>query len=433
MQSEPGVLRRLIRRVPQILLLWLVVFAPVAWWILRFVEPTYESFSILRVEPTTNKISGPLQEDFTESRSAGPYLRTQLNLITSGRVLKPVVTEPEIVNVPVIAGSKDPEAELRKKLNVEIIEDAYMIRIALELPNPEHAATIIDAVVKTYLDYNKDFKRANNALLTSDLKGHLKLLEAEITANKEKLKALYLRSTVNVSKPNLTPKNDGDSTQPTFVSYTEEHVQRIIEQMVKTELELIEARATLEVTQASNRANDESPERLKVATGTSKSAEAIDELKIRVGALTKTKEAQAKLYERLRIEKKTGNNDTFEATYLNYEVSRLLNRRDQVTANLAQLDFESNQNFFHVHLVDPASHPKTPTNSLKWVKFMAAAPVGILFTLLGLFLLVEIKAGRSTARFSNGRLNSEAGDGPDGEYVGFKPGASRPVQSDGRR
>jgi hypothetical protein len=63
---------------------------------------------------------------------------------------------------------------------------------------------------------------------------------------------------------------------------------------------------------------------------------------------------------------------------------------------------------------------------------MAIAAVAVFFTLLGLFLLLEITAGRSTARYSNARLEAEAGDAPDGEYVGFKPVASRRVQSAGR-
>ena len=44
-------------------------------------------------------------------------------------------------------------------------------------------------------------------------------------------------------------------------------------------------------------------------------------------------------------------------------------------------------------LVHPASEPKTASNN-KVIKYMAAAPVGILFTVLGLFLLLEIKAER---------------------------------------
>ena len=47
-------------------------------------------------------------------------------------------------------------------MKVEIIEEAFLIRVALELPNAEHAATIVNAVVDSYLEYNKDFKRSAN-------------------------------------------------------------------------------------------------------------------------------------------------------------------------------------------------------------------------------------------------------------------------------
>ena len=57
------------------------------------------------------------------------------------------------------------------------------------------------------------------------------------------------------------------------------------------------------------------------------------------------------------------------------------------------MNFESNSDFFRVILVDEASVPKIATNS-KRIKYLAAAPVGILFMALGLFLLLEIKAER---------------------------------------
>jgi len=469
--SSRVLLRGFTRHWWHILLLSLLVFLPVAYLLWRYVEPTYESFIILRVEPSTPKLYSPRDADFADSRSVEPYLQTQVILITSGRVLKEVINDPSVVKLPVITKSGDPESDLRKKLSVEV--DAYLIRIALELPNAEDAATIIDAVVKSYLEYTKEFKRSTNWVLIADLKGQFKLLEAEIAAKKQKLKALYGKGTIKVSKPDFTPKKDGDSTQPTFVSYTQEQVGRMIEEIVKTDLELITARAALDVRSA-NRPNeeenaqqsqqddeqfearireefqkdpdviahigelaatreqlahaksvarlandpgrraaekrhkqlteeyeelwkskyDEIKQRLKVAVGTARSPEAINELKIRVEELKQKQEKQASLFEKMKNDEKTGNNDTFEVTFLNDEVQRLIARQDQVAANLAQLDFESKQDFFRVQLVDPAaSHPKIATNS-KLIKYMAAAPVGILFTVLGLFLLLEIKAQR---------------------------------------
>ena len=57
------------------------------------------------------------------------------------------------------------------------------------------------------------------------------------------------------------------------------------------------------------------------------------------------------------------------------------------------MKFEDNQDKYRVNLVDPASIPRIPSNN-KRLKYMAAAPVGVLFMMLGLFLLLEIKAER---------------------------------------
>ena len=105
------------------------------------------------------------------------------------------------------------------------------------------------------------------------------------------------------------------------------------------------------------------------------------------------------------------NSDNYDATLLNYEVSGLLAKREQIKTSLQQLNFESKRDFFRVILVDEASVPQIPTNA-KRIKYLAAAPVGILFLVILLFLLLEIKAGRQPAEFSTARLNAEARDAP---------------------
>ena len=125
--------------------------------------------------------------------------------------------------------------------------------------------------------------------------------------------------------------------------------------MVKSDLELIATRAAIDARQAANR----------------QSPETITELKIKLDELTRRREALVKLFEQLKIEKKEVNTDTFPATLLNYELQNLLDKREKVTANLAQLDFESEQDSFRVLLVHPASVPKfAKDNDL--VKYMAA-------------------------------------------------------------
>ena len=60
---------------------------------------------------------------------------------------------------------------------------------------------------------------------------------------------------------------------------------------------------------------------------------------------------------------------------------------------MEQLKFEASQDKYRVVLVDSAAASRTPSNN-KRLKYMAVAPVGVLFAMLGLFLVLEIKAER---------------------------------------
>jgi hypothetical protein len=417
MRSAPSILRRLIRRGLQILALWLLLFAAMVYLIYRYVPQTYEAFSLLKVEPDAPRLYGRLDSDFGDHRGIGPYLETQVQLMTSGRVLKEVVNNPYIRSIPLIQDSKDPEADLRKKIAVEIVDEAFLIRVALELPDADEAAKIVNAVVDSYLEYTKDYKRSENEILIKSLVQQLKILDTDIESHQEKLKALFEKGTVEYSKPPRPSKNDADPTDPTFASYTEEQVQKIIDQMISTDLELIEAQATLEARLAANRTSDrENTQRtgknLNAESGTTHSTQALNEAKIRVAALIKTKEKQARLFERLKIDKKPEQNNSVEATILNYEVNDLLSKRQQVKTNIDQLDFEAKREFFRVSLVDNATPPKIPSNS-KMFKYMAVAPVGILLALIGLFVLVEIKAGRQSSNVAMDRQRDGSRDAPD--------------------
>ena len=171
---------------------------------------------------------------------------------------------PSVVKLPVITESKDPKVDLRKKITVENIDGTYLIRVALELADGEHAATIVNTVVDAYLRQNNEFNRSNNMNLQKSLQAQLDKLEREIKEKKEELDKLVQDGKVVLGKPPLNPnalKNDNDQTlQPTFSSLTEEQLQRTISEMLRTDLDLIEAQSLLEVLekqQAENQANQE--------------------------------------------------------------------------------------------------------------------------------------------------------------------------------
>ena len=94
-------------------------------------------------------------------------------------MLQVAIANPLVVKIPVIETSEDPTADLRKKIRVEIVKEAYLIRVALELPNAEHAATIINAVVDSYLEYHAEYKHGADSQLKESLTAQLGILQKE--------------------------------------------------------------------------------------------------------------------------------------------------------------------------------------------------------------------------------------------------------------
>src|SRR5579883_1143749 len=114
------------------------------------------------------------------------------------------------------------------------------------------------------------------------------------------------------------------------------------------------------------------------------------------GTVERLKRKRDTLSERIRkmnVETKNQNNDTLSARLAEQDLTGLKHLQWTITEKLKQLDFEIGQDNYRVTSVDRAREPKIPSNNKRF-KYMAAAPVGILFLMLGLFLVLEIKAER---------------------------------------
>jgi len=273
---------------------------------------------MIRVEPSAPNLYAPSRSS-ENSGSALSYFQTQVQLIKSDLVLNAALANPLISNLPSIRESDDPKTDVRKKLTVEIVEDSFLIRVALESKNPTEAAVIVNAVVESYRIQNERYALSANKRLRERLEREDELLQTKIDTVHTRLKALVQEGRVDAAKPSVD---------------------------------------------------------------------------------------QA---------------DSLQSAILNHELSSLQNRKDIVTNNLAQLAFESNQESFHIVLVDPAAVPLTPSNNSR-LKFMAAAPAIVFFLIFSWFLLLEINAGRlaRSAELSSARLRAEASDLLEGEYGGFR-------------
>jgi hypothetical protein len=81
----------------------------------------------------------------------------------SDGVLEQALANPLVASFPVISRSDNPKADLRQRMTVKIMNDGYMTRVALELPDANQAATIVNSVVDAYLLQNAVFDRSLDA------------------------------------------------------------------------------------------------------------------------------------------------------------------------------------------------------------------------------------------------------------------------------
>jgi capsular polysaccharide biosynthesis protein len=394
-----GVLSRVARRWWQLLLLWLIITCPIIFVINRLVQPSYEASSLVKIEPVDPQLFGPLRRGENQSSI---YLKTEVAVFTTDKVLEPVVANALVGNLPIIKMSQDPKREVREKMKVEILEDTNLIRIALELPNRDDAVTIVQAVVQSYFQQNSDMSRSANRNLTVSLDEQVKKLAEQIVLKREALRGLYKKGKVAMLEPQdmLSGGSEPHPTHPVLSKVTEDQYAKFIDRLAQCDFDCLEATSRLDAAK-SIRARDQNKideERKRSADGDqgNLSDAKIRELEFAVETATRTRAAFAKQLEQMQVVEKPRKDDTFEAVYLNYQLNSLLNREDQVKKHLEQLAFEAARDHYRVKFLDKASAPQTPSND-KRLKYMAVAPVYVFFLLLGLFLVQEIMAGRSYA------------------------------------
>jgi capsular exopolysaccharide synthesis family protein len=452
-----------------------------AYLIYALVEPTYEAVSLLRAEPTTLEIyNGPLHGN-PNMGEVRPYLQTQVQLMKSNKVLEPALSRSEISRLKMVRAWQDPKADLRDQLQVKIVDNTYVIQVALSSRDANEAAEIVNAVVDAYLEEHAVFQRSANKALKQTLDGERAKLESQIAATKEKLEALVKQGNVSVQSQMVINKDGRDDERgSSFVQVAEGSYANLAGELMKIDLQLLdkqaerdtaaaqyamaqqaatsegEQRTRLQAAQLEDRIkeefrkdpdvqplieqinearevlernqdlarntgdpavgaarrqviklskqweelwrqkHDEIAKRLQTGGEDQRPEAFLDRLKKVEADLAQLVQKRAKMREMigsLKVQNTERNSDQLEAQLLQQDLSQLRNHHVVIKSKLAQIDFEMGQETYRIVRQDKADVPKAPSNN-KRIKYMAMAPVGVLGLMLGLFLLLEIKAER---------------------------------------
>ncbi len=150
-RTPPGRARRLFRRLMNnagpILLLWLLLSSVISYAIVRFVEPTYQAYSMIRVESIELDL---FDSSIARDERQPSYLQSEIELLRCNPVLELALSGSGVTGLPMIKDSLDPKIDLRTKLDIQVIPNTHWIRISLESKSPQEATNIVNAVVGAY-------------------------------------------------------------------------------------------------------------------------------------------------------------------------------------------------------------------------------------------------------------------------------------------
>ena len=184
--------RALRRHWWQALLAWLVVSTGLVALAYYKVKPTYLAESRVRVENTsfivyTNQNAGSTV-DFSQ------YMETQVSNLTSPPVIKAAMkVDPKILSVPMLAGSVDPEGDIRRALvqGVAVVPKTTQIQISMSSQDPDEGRLIVNAVVKAFLDLAKDQYDGTNQKKINRLKDVLETQKLKVDNARKEVESLH--------------------------------------------------------------------------------------------------------------------------------------------------------------------------------------------------------------------------------------------------
>jgi len=392
--ESPGLLRRLAGRWSQILMLWLLISAPIILLIYALVKPTYLATSYVRV-------AAPVGRSLT-------YLQGQVATITSDRVLDAAIASPQVVNLPTIKRFELQRKDLREKLNVEIIGDTSIIRIALELSVRSEVIAIVDAVTQAYLTQNRDQSRpAMNRVTEEQL---LKLIEHQVQYHRD-----YRAAQAYLEAAKADRNRNEDQISEELLARVSEEFLKLPDVAILVD-EIDETRNLAgskfltpppKVVDARRRL----PRLLKkyeklwiseyygIRERSAKGVRAplsearIQELEVAVVKARRKKESFAKQLEGIEVVGNDVDHHMHSTAQLKSQLNNLIQRGVQLKKNQAQLMYEPIHDEYLVSVIESASASRSPANN-KRLQYMAAVPVVVVLLLLGSFLAHEIAGGR---------------------------------------
>ena len=216
----------------QFLAAWAVGSAALVAVAYLAVKPTYDAFSTIRVDPGDRGLFG-------ESGAAVDFevfKETQVRRVTNPNVIATALAaHPELLALPRLARARDAEAEIRKSVAVGVVPRTNLIQVSMSSESAEEAAAIVNAMIEAYLKVALDSTEEETERRCRRLR---EVKEERTLAVRQRRDAIAALASRIGAVDGAQARNRNASTIEQYGVLTD--------QLLRADLELVDARATLD-------------------------------------------------------------------------------------------------------------------------------------------------------------------------------------------
>ena len=413
------------------------------------VKPTFEASSAIRIDPGDrgrSREGGPAA-DFEV------FKETQVRRVTNPNVIaSALAAHPDLVSLPRLARAQDPEAEIGRSLGVMLVPGTNLILVSMTGESSAEPAEVVNAVVDAYLEVALDAgeeedagrsrrlrevqqertaavarKRDAVALLAGRIgsvdAGQARDRNSATIETYKDLSQQFLQADIELVEaqaaldqpreeprgpaPGDPPRGDGDAVAAFYavpeVAEIQSRLARARDGLARTDRNARDVADRSRV--ASKKEADDLQTRLDVlwsrmGPGLARTARPnpgretdrkaaelkVNGLKARIARLDER-------LGRLNVQTRVAGADELALEFARQDLSRAESVLDAVTRGLDRAEFEAGGPVARFRREYRARAPDFPDSNRR-NRAMAAAPVAVLLAVLGLFTLVEFRAGR---------------------------------------
>ncbi len=187
-------------------------------------EEHYTASAIIRIETNRHYIAFPSPPSPPQR-----FIQTQIELLHSPMVLTPLLSQPDILQQEEIQTADNALAFLQQHLKVRQVGESDLFNVEYTSSSPPGAATVVNAAVNSYLDYQSRFDAKRNDAVIS-------LLEKELTKHGKNVERLRNSVRILSEEANVVPsflqrtqpaRDISDPVVQLQTSLTEAEVQEI--------------------------------------------------------------------------------------------------------------------------------------------------------------------------------------------------------------